>query len=72
MSSRNQDFLAQYYGDAPQQASDYEKKPKRKKPVHAPAKVLSGFKMVDDTDFQDETEDDAYSLPLKSTHFGDA
>jgi len=69
MTSLNKDILAQYYGDAPQQASDYESKPKRKKLARAPAKQLQGFKMVDDTEITDENEELTRALPQRSTPF---
>jgi hypothetical protein len=57
MSSRHQDFLSQYYGEGPQQASDFESKPKKKKVVRAVAKPLQGLKVIDDYDSNADFED---------------
>lgn len=67
MSSRNQDYLAQYYSEAPQQASDYESKPKKKKVARAPTKQLQGFKMIDDNDTMEDFEELGPLVPEKST-----
>lgn len=67
MSSKHQDYLAQYYGEAPQASSDFEAKPKKKKVVRAPTKQLQGFKMLDDMDAQDEFEELGPLVPEKST-----
>lgn len=57
MSSRTQDFLAQYYGEAPQPVSDFETKPKKKKVSRAPTKQLQGFKVIDDFDNNEQFEE---------------
>ena len=59
--------MAQYYGEAPQQASDYESKPKKKKVARAPTKQLQGFKMIDESDTMESFEELGPLVPEKST-----
>ena len=67
MSSKHQDFLAQYYGEAPQPTSDYAAKPKKKKIVRAPTKQLQGFKMIDESDTMENFEELGPLVPETST-----
>ena len=69
MSSKHQDFLAQYYGDTPQETSDFEKRPKKKKNARHAPKPIQGLKLLDDIDTNEDFEEFTPIIPKKSTRF---
>lgn len=69
MSSKHQDFLAQYYGDTPQETSDFEKRPKKKKNARHALKPIQGLKLLDDIDTTEDFEEFTPIVPKKSTRF---